>query len=288
VLIGHDKSAQAVLSAFQNPKQASLISRHLHTLLLLEERYGEFPLEIIISQIRVMLVTCTSLRNLLLPVRDTDPEMRLNVLEHAPPTLRRIRFIGEEFEVLQLSTIPQATLQNLTHLELYLKYPPPCDKPFWQPLRSTSLQYLSFQWWEYLNGTDDHISLIAGTFAQRPSSLKALIVALYYDYHYHERCLDQLDEWFCTNQNDPKSSVVILAGVDSLTVGDSMWQSVTRSRDFKHNVWDNWAFLTQTLVWDNRCYDLCEELLPDGKLTIWEEADRALEERRLRFASKVQ
>jgi hypothetical protein len=126
----HDKpSAEVVLSAIQNPKQASLITRHAHSLLLLEERYRS-PLPILISQIRVMLATCASLRNLLLPVGYNDPEMRLNLLEHAPPTLRRIRFIGEEFEVSQLSTIPQATLQNLTQLRLYLRWSSPHGELF--------------------------------------------------------------------------------------------------------------------------------------------------------------
>jgi hypothetical protein len=182
-----------------------------------------------------------------------------------------------------LSRIPQATLQNLTHFGLYLTGLP-CDEPYWKPLRSTSLQYLYFQWTKYLR--EECIDIIRAAFQQRPPSLKALILSLYYDYHHFEGYLDELDTWFCKNQNNPNSSVVILAGLFSRTVDGGM-QPVIESRTGGHKVWGSWAFLTHIPPSGLRYYDLCEEMLPDGKLTIWEEADRALEERRLRLASQV-
>jgi hypothetical protein len=120
-------------------------------------------------------------------------------------------------------------------------------------------------------------------------SLKALIIALIYDDHYEERCLDELDAWFCKNQNDSKNSVVILAVLTCGTVAHSRMKPITGSGAGEHKVWGNWAFLTHVYspYADDRCYDLCEELLPDGRLTIWEEADEALEERRLRLAGQV-
>jgi hypothetical protein len=273
------RSNSALLSAFQTPKQTALISRHVHTLLLIHV-HGT-SLQFLNSEIvAIILSTCSSLGALVFPVYSKiGPEMTFNLLnEHAPPTLRRLRIDWWDSDVpFTLSTIPQATLQKLTHLELYSTCASPCDEPYWQPLRSTSLQYLSFRWWEYR--IEERISLIAAAFAQRPQSLKALIIALHYDYNDDERSLDELDKWFCTNQNDPKSSVVIVAGIDT--------ETTSRSQALGHNLWGSWAFRTHTLDSDDRYYDVCEELLPDGKLTIWEAADRALEERRLRLTSQT-
>jgi hypothetical protein len=269
--------------AFKKLKQGGLMGRYVHTVLMQDEyvtTIWDFKI------IAAILSTCASLRNLVLAVAEIVPEMMYILLnEHAPPTLRRIRIKWHRCAVpFTLSTLPQATLQNLTHLELYLTEVPSCNEPYWQPLRSTSLQYLSFKWWEHLN--EDHISLIRAAFSQRPPSLKALIIALCYDYHHDENCLGELDAWFCKNQRDPKSSVVILAGLTDKWIADD---GIQPTAGFQHTVWDNWAFVTRSPILDSRLYDLCEELLPDGNLTIWERADRALEtrKRRLQLVSQV-
>jgi hypothetical protein len=145
------------------------------------------------------------------------------------------------------------------------------------------LQYLSFQWWIYLDEIEESISLIWATWPQCPPSLKALIIGLSYNHDYEEESSDKLDAWFCKNQNDPKSSVVTLAGHKAVDGG--LWPTIG-SQAVRHKVWGSWAFVKHS-PWDRRYYDLCEELLPDGKLTIWEEADRALEERRLQLANQV-
>jgi hypothetical protein len=209
-----------------------------------------------------------------------DAEMVFNLLnEHAPPTLRRIRIKWcRSPRLFTLSTIPQTILQNLTHLELWMIDVLSYDELYWHPLRSTSLQYLSLQWLDYLR--EEHISAIEATFSQRPPSLKALIPALDYESSHSQCMLDELDTWFCENQSDSKSSVVILAGHTNETIDSGM------QPEYQHKVWNNWAFLTPS-PYSGDCYDLCEELLPDGKLTLWEKADRGLEERRLRLASQV-
>ena len=276
VLLQIDRqSASQVLSAVQNPKQADLIGRHTHTLLLVKESFADSTS--FNSKIGSILSTCSSLRNLLFAPGTMAPEMMFYLLgEHAPPTLRRIRIVRDWPDArFTLSTIPQPTIQNLTHLELINLTP--CDESYWQPLHCTLLQYFSF--WCYF--PNEHISLLKATFPHLPPTLKAFIIPLRSDEPYNERYLDKLDAWFCENQNDPQSSVVILHGytIDGQLTFDS--------GSAEHKVWDSWAFLSDYPPWDPRFYDLCEELLPDGELTIWEEADRALEERRLRLASQV-
>jgi hypothetical protein len=290
VLLWTDRSNSPLLSACQNPKQAGLIGRHVHTLLFQKED-PMMPgfLKIFDLEVGFILSKYANLRSLFIPVGDIDPDMLINLLsEHTPPTLRRIRIQWDRLDVLfTLYMIPQATLQNLTHLSLSFIDVPPCNKPYWQPLRTTSLQYFSFKWWDYLE--KEHISLLTVAFAQRPLSLKALIIDLTYNDHYEERCLDELDAWFCNNQNDSKDSVVISAGLTCGMVANSKIKPVTGSGAGEHKVWGKWGFLTHmySSYADDRCYDLCEELLPDGRLTIWEEADRALEDRRLWLVSQV-
>jgi hypothetical protein len=80
---------------------------------------------------------------------------------------------------------------------------------------------------------------------------------------------------------------VILAGFSGRTI-DSRMQPVTGSGAGEHNkVWGSSAFLTHahSTYTNERYYPLCEELLSDGRLAIWEEANKALEERRLRLES---
>jgi hypothetical protein len=204
----------------------------------------------------------------------TPREMSNLLNEHAPPTLRRLR-IEWYWSGVPLSTIPQVTLQNLTHLGVDLVDFLPRDESCWQSLRSTSLQYFSF----HCHSPNHLISLVKSTFPQVPPTLKAFIIHMSHVDPYDERYLDELDGWFCENQNVPENSVAIVAGY---TV------AACKSDSAQHRMWGRWAFLTLTLPWgETSCRSLCEELLPDGELTIWEEADRALEERRLRLVSQV-
>jgi hypothetical protein len=115
-------------------------------------------------------------------------------------------------------------------------------------------------------------------------------MVLDYGRRYDERWLDELDAWFCKNQNDPKSSVVILAGfsLGPIRKLDGGLQPPTGSQAVEHKVWNSWAFLihTNVLPFNASYYDLHEQFpVPHRRLTLWEEADLALEERRLRLAS---
>jgi hypothetical protein len=280
-----DQPSSSALSACQNPKQTDLIGRYVHSLLLQKENCMAF-LQLPESDIGFVLSRCASLRNLSFP-EYVDAEMVFNLLnEHASPTLRRIRIKWcRSPRLFTLSTIPQTTLQNLTHLELWMIDVLSYDELYWDPLRSTSLQYLSLQWLDYLR--EEHISAIEATFSQRPLSLKALIPVLDYESSHNQSILDELDVWFCENQNDSKDGVVILGGLTSRTIDNGMQPVIglDAGDSWHHKVWNRWGFLTPS-PYSGGCYDLCEELLPDGKLTIWERADRGLEERRLRLASQ--
>jgi hypothetical protein len=215
-----DRPSSSALSACQNPKQTDLIGQYVHTLLLQKENCMAF-LKIPESDIGSVLSRCASLKTLSLP-EYADAEMVFNLLsEHTPPILRRIHITWcRPRELFTLSTIPQTTLQNLTHLELWMIEVLPYDEPYWHPLRSTSLQYLSLQWLDYLR--EEHISAIDATFSRRPPSLKALIPVLDYESSHNQRRLDELDVWFCENQNDSKSGVVILGGLTSRTIDIGM------------------------------------------------------------------
>jgi hypothetical protein len=280
MMVSLDEESSSLLSVFQNPKQADLIGRHVHSLLLFEKYVPITASKILDSEIGSILSTCASLRNLAFPASVLAPQMMFNLLEeHAYPTLRRMRITWHWTEVsYPLSRIPQTTLQNLTHFELYTMNVPPCDESYWHPLRSTSLQYLSFNL--YGGVLAEFVSLIQTTFSQRPPTLKALILALRYDPRYDERCWDEIDAWFFRKQNDPKSSAVILA---RLATGGIR----TGALRVSHKVWGSWEFLMHASWNDERYYDICEEMLPDEISTVWEQADCAWEERRSWLASQV-
>jgi hypothetical protein len=282
--VGFDSFTAACLS----PERAEIIARCCHTLIL------HLTVAQAGSDIAVVLSTCMNLKNLILVTRrrphSLDPFER-----HTPRSLKRLVIDWTNRpSIFDLSAVVSRTmLTNLTHLSIKVNRRSSRDNfdripsRSWTPLHWSSLQYLSF---EILGSIRTGlIPVMSAILDHSPPSLKALIFVIWFNWRHVRSDLDAIERWFAQNQSTTESGAdpALKSNLASVTILAAVTMPGSDESPVEHPLWDR-AFMI-TCPEDHEYYDdVCEELLQENKLTLWEAAELALAERQTRRRLEIE